>query len=132
MRRVFRALEAVHARGFEGFDAVGEHQRVVRLSAGCASAHNLTGPGPGDQVRDIRSQGEPNPSASACRRAHCYGRRREGMAMDPESSRYDRSKIPESSWPDGSPVSNWSKAVAELNRTSQRRIREATAVGSDG
>jgi hypothetical protein len=29
-------------------------------------------------------------------------------------SRYDRSKVPESSWPDGSPVSNWSKAVAAL------------------
>ena len=30
------------------------------------------------------------------------------------NSRYDRSQVPESSWPDGSPVSNWSKAVAAL------------------
>ena len=34
--------------------------------------------------------------------------------MNPDSSRYDRSAVPESTWPDGSPVSNWSKAVATL------------------
>ena len=45
------------------------------------------------------------------------------MTVDPENSRYDRLNVPESSWPDGSPVSNWSRAVAELNRT-----RETTAL----
>jgi len=50
--------------------------------------------------------------------------------MDLESSRYDRSNVPASSWPDGSPVSNWSKAVAEFNRTHHHSIREATAAGS--
>ena len=34
--------------------------------------------------------------------------------MYPDSSRYDRSAVPESTWPDGSTVSNWSKAVAAL------------------
>jgi hypothetical protein len=34
--------------------------------------------------------------------------------MNPDSSRYDRSAVPESTWPDGSTVSNWSKAVAAL------------------
>jgi len=36
--------------------------------------------------------------------------------MNPENSQYDRSRVPESSWPDGSPVSNWSKAVEALAR----------------
>jgi hypothetical protein len=34
--------------------------------------------------------------------------------MSPSISRYDRSAVPDSTWPDGSPVSNWSKAVAAL------------------
>jgi hypothetical protein len=51
--------------------------------------------------------------------------------MDPETGRYDRSNVPESSWADGSPVSNWSKAVAELNRTRDRNIRGANAVSRD-
>lgn len=34
--------------------------------------------------------------------------------MSPSISRYDRSAVPDSIWPDGSPVSNWSKAVAAL------------------
>ena len=34
--------------------------------------------------------------------------------MSPSISRYDRSVVPDSTWPDGSPVSNWSKAVAAL------------------
>ena len=34
--------------------------------------------------------------------------------MDPDNSRYDRSAVPELTWPDGSPVSNWSKAIAAL------------------
>ena len=40
--------------------------------------------------------------------------------MRPQNSRYDRSSVPESSWPDGSPVSNWSKAVAALARAGTR------------
>jgi len=34
--------------------------------------------------------------------------------MSPSIIRYDRSAVPDSTWPDGSPVSNWSKAVAAL------------------
>jgi hypothetical protein len=41
------------------------------------------------------------------------------MAMNPENSRYDRSAVPESSWPDGTPVSNWSKAVAAFGLASR-------------
>ena len=37
--------------------------------------------------------------------------------MKPENSRYDRSQVPESCWPDGVPVSNWSKAIAALGLT---------------
>lgn len=45
--------------------------------------------------------------------------------MDPENSRYDRSRVPETSWPDGSPVSNWSKAVEALTRAGNRaRVEE--------
>jgi len=32
--------------------------------------------------------------------------------MNPNDGRYDRSNVPDSSWPDGTPVSNWSHAVA--------------------
>ena len=32
--------------------------------------------------------------------------------MNANDSRYDRSNVPDSSWPDGTPVSNWSHAVA--------------------
>lgn len=45
--------------------------------------------------------------------------------MDLENSQYDRARVPESSWPDGSPVSNWSKAVAAL------RIAGSLATPSD-
>jgi len=48
--------------------------------------------------------------------------------MHPEDSRYDRSRVPESSWPDGSPVSNWSKAVAAFSLASrEQRLEEASA-----
>ena len=49
--------------------------------------------------------------------------------MHPEDSRYDRSRVPESSWPDGSPVSNWSKAVAAFSSLASReqRLEEASA-----
>jgi hypothetical protein len=50
--------------------------------------------------------------------------------MNPENSRYDRSAVPDSTWPDGSAVSNWSKAVAALalesgGAQSEEKNREA-------
>jgi hypothetical protein len=49
--------------------------------------------------------------------------------MHPEDGHYDRSRVPESSWPDGSPVSNWSKAVAAFSLASrEHRLEEASAV----
>jgi hypothetical protein len=44
--------------------------------------------------------------------------------MNPNDSRYDRSNVPESSWPDGTPVSNWSYAVASFGFASVRPRRE--------
>jgi hypothetical protein len=41
----------------------------------------------------------------------------EGDDVKPENSRYDRSHVPEACWPDGVPVSNWSKAIAALGLT---------------
>ena len=41
----------------------------------------------------------------------------EGDDVKPEASRYDRSQVPEGCWPDGVPVSNWSKAIAALGLT---------------
>lgn len=49
--------------------------------------------------------------------------------MHPEDSHYDRSRVPESSWPDGSPVSNWSKAVAALFLASREQRLEDTSAG---
>ena len=52
--------------------------------------------------------------------------------MNPESTRYDRSAVPESSWPDGTPVSNWSKAIAALRLTDSRaRGEERNIVACD-
>ena len=51
---------------------------------------------------------------------------KEAMAMNRETSRYDRSNVPESSWPDGTPVSNWSQAVAALSRTGVLRPSHET------
>jgi hypothetical protein len=50
--------------------------------------------------------------------------------MSPCIGRYDRSAVPDSTWPDGSAVSNWSKAVAALALASgpaqsQEKKREA-------
>jgi len=52
--------------------------------------------------------------------------------MNLVNSGYDRSNVPESSWPDGSPVSNWSKAVAKLALTGDRaRVDEKSVVSID-
>jgi hypothetical protein len=52
--------------------------------------------------------------------------------MNPEYSRYDRSAVPESSWPDGTPVSNWSQAVAKLALADGRaRANEKKAESAD-
>jgi hypothetical protein len=47
-------------------------------------------------------------------------------AMNPNDSRYDRSNVPEGSWPDGTPVSNWSYAVASFGSV------DARSSGEDG
>jgi len=53
--------------------------------------------------------------------------------MRPSIIRYDRSAVPDSTWPDGSPVSNWSRAVAALalvsgSAQSEEKNREAADV----
>jgi hypothetical protein len=54
------------------------------------------------------------------------------MAMKPADSRYDRTNVPESSWPDGTPVSNWSQAVARLALAERRaRASEKRAESAD-
>ena len=47
-----------------------------------------------------------------------------------ENSRYDRSAVPESAWPDGSRVSSWSKAVAALGLATGRMHRESNSLDS--
>ena len=49
--------------------------------------------------------------------------------MHPEDSHYDRSRVPESSWPDGCPVSSWSKAVAAILLASRGQPLEDESAG---
>jgi hypothetical protein len=51
--------------------------------------------------------------------------------MDRRTILYDRTKVPETSWPDGSPVSNWSKAVAALPRINLSSTEEEHVVFDD-
>ena len=52
--------------------------------------------------------------------------------MTPDNSRYDRSAVPQWTWPDGSPVSNWSKAVAALALASgPTRSEEKSSIAGD-
>jgi hypothetical protein len=44
--------------------------------------------------------------------------------MNPNDSRYDRSNVPDSLWPDGTPVSSWSHAVASFGFADARPQRE--------
>ena len=44
--------------------------------------------------------------------------------MDPNVNRYDRCNVPDSSWPDGTLVSNWSHAVAAFAFTAAPPPRE--------
>jgi len=52
--------------------------------------------------------------------------------VNPEDSRYDRSHVPELCWPDGVPVSNWSKAIAAFGLTTNRsQAGEASTISAD-
>jgi hypothetical protein len=55
----------------------------------------------------------------------------EAMTMNPNDSGYDRSNVPDSSWPDGTPVSNWSHAVAAIVFAGAQPRREHEDGGAD-